>query len=147
MLILDTNVISELMRPVSDEAVIAWVGGQSGASLFTTTVTEAELRYGLALLPAGARRRQLLEAIERMIEDDFGARVLPFDRLAARAYGGIVAERRRLGRPIAQFDAQIAAIAQSRDAGVLTRNTRDFDDCGIEVVNPWSEGPVNPRGQ
>lgn len=139
MLILDTHVISELMRPAPDASVLAWVGGWPGASLFTTTVTEAELRYGLALLPSGARRRQLLEAFEHMIEDDFTARVLPFDRLAARAYAGIVAERRQAGRPIAQFDAQIAAIARSRDAGVVTRNLRDFVDCGIEVINPWSD--------
>lgn len=137
MLVLDTNVISELMRPVPDASVFDWVGRQPGASLFTTTVTEAELRYGLALLPKGARRQQLVEAFERMIEEDFTGRVMPFDRLAARAYAEIVAERRHAGRPIAQFDAQIAAIARSRDAGVVTRNVRDFSDAGLAVIDPW----------
>lgn len=137
MLVLDTNVISELMRPVPSASVFEWVGRQPGASLFTTTVTEAELRYGLVLLPKGERRRQLLEAFERMIEQDFAGRVLPFDRLAARAYAEIVADRRNAGRPIAQFDAQIAAIARSRDAGVVTRNVRDFSDCGFAVIDPW----------
>lgn len=137
MLVLDTNVISELMRPVPSASVFEWVGRQPGASLFITTVTEAELRYGLVLLPEGERRRQLLEAFERMIEQDFAGRVLPFDRLAARAYAEIVADRRNAGRPIAQFDAQIAAIARSRDAGVVTRNVRDFSDCGFAVIDPW----------
>ncbi|MCC5865680.1 MAG: type II toxin-antitoxin system VapC family toxin [Wenzhouxiangella sp.] len=138
MLVLDTNVISELMRPVPSASVFEWVGRQPGASLFTTTVTEAELRYGLVLLPKGGRRRQLLEAFERMIEQDFAGRVLPFDRLAVRAYAEIVADRRNTGRPIAQFDAQIAAIARSRDAGVVTRNVRDFSDAGLTVIDPWN---------
>jgi len=137
VLVLDTNVISELMRPKPDPSVVAWVGAQPGGSLFTTTVTEAELRYGLALLSAGTRRKRLIEAFDRMMAEDFAQRILSFDRHAARAYAEIVAGRRQSGRPIAQFDAQIAAIARSRDASVVTRNERDFSDCGIEVTNPW----------
>ncbi|QOC22771.1 type II toxin-antitoxin system VapC family toxin [Wenzhouxiangella sp. AB-CW3] len=141
MLVLDTNVISELMRPAPDRSVVAWVGEQPGGSLFTTTVTEAELRYGLALLSAGTRRKRLIDAFDRMMAEDFARRVLPFDRDAARAYADIVASRRLSGRPIAQFDAQTAAIACSRDAGVVTRNERDFSNCVIEVINPWSLNP------
>jgi len=137
VLVLDTNVISELMRPAPDPAVADWLGRHPGGSLFTTTVTEAELRYGLALLSAGARRKRLFAEFELMMTEDFAGRVLPFDRSAARAYADIVASRRRSGRPIAQFDAQIASIARSRDAGVVTRNDRDFSDCDIEVFNPW----------
>lgn len=137
MLVLDTNVLSELMRPVPEAAVVEWVARYPGGSLFTTTVTEAELRYGLSLLPAGARRRQLIAAFESMMAEDFDGRVLSFDRTAARVYADIMAGRRQLGRPMTQFDAQIASIARSRDAAVVTRNIRDFSDCGIEVFNPW----------
>lgn len=138
MLVLDTNVISELMRPVPDAAVVGWVGQRPGGSLFTTTVTEAELRFGLALLPAGTRRKRLFAAFETMMTEDFAGRVLPFDQSAARIYAEIMADRRQSGRPMAQFDGQIAAIARSRDAGLVSRNDRDFIDCGIEVFNPWS---------
>ena len=141
MLVLDTNVICELMRPKPDASVVAWVGACPGGSLFTTTVTEAELRYGLALLPAGTRRQRLIDAFDHMMAEDFVRRILPFDRSAARAYADIVVGRRLSGHPIAQFDAQIAAIARSRDAGVVTRNERDFSDCGIDVINPWSLVP------
>lgn len=137
MLILDTNVVSELMRPESDASVIAWVAKRPASSLFLTTVTEAELRYGMALLPPGRRKSRLTQALEGVLRDDFAQRILPFDRDAARTYAEIVSHRRQRGRPIAQFDAQIAAIARARDAGVATRNKNDFSDCGIEVLNPW----------
>ena len=137
MHILDTNVISELMRPEPDGRVIGWVSEQPGGSLFTTAVSEAELRYGMALLPPGQRRGLLMEALNQMMEEDFSGRILPFDRSAARAYADIVATRRQRGRPITQFDAQIAAIARSRDAGMVTRNDRDLGDCGLAVFNPW----------
>lgn len=139
MLILDTNVVSELMRPESDARVIAWLAARPASGLFLTTVTEAELRYGMALLPPGRRRSRLTQALENMLRDDFAQRILPFDRDAARDYARIVAHRRQIGRPIAQFDAQIAAIARARDAGVATRNQADFSDCGIEVLNPWGD--------
>ncbi len=139
MLILDTNVISELMRPRPDPAVQAWISAQAGASQFITTITEAELRYGVALLPAGKRRDGLSDLLAQMFSQEFDDRVLPFDRDAAAAYAPIVATRQKNGKPIAQFDAQIAAIAASRGAAVVTRNASDFQGCGIEVINPWRE--------
>lgn len=137
MLILDTNVVSELMRPEPDARVIAWMAAYPATSLFLTTVTEAELRYGMTVLPPGRRRSRLTESLESMLRDDFAQRILSFDRDAARDYAGIVAHRRQIGRPIAQFDAQIAAIACARNAGVATRNQADFSNCGIEAINPW----------
>ncbi len=107
------------------------------ASLYISAVTEAELRFGLALLPEGRRRDQLAEAIEGMLAADFSGRILPFDSAAASVYARIAADRRRSGRPIAQFDAQIAAIASSRSAALATRNMADFVDCGVSLVDPW----------
>ena len=137
MWILDTNVVSELMRPEPEPRVMKWLGARPGGSLFLTSVVEAELRYGLALLPAGRRRTDLTGALEDMLDQDFAERILPFDRSAARIYAEIVSSRRKQGRPMSHFDGQIAAIAQSRDAGVVTRNENDFADCDIEVINPW----------
>ena len=133
MFILDTNVVSELMRPAPDPAVASWVAERATSGLFLTSVTEAELRFGLA----GKRRDGLAKGLERMLETGFANRVLPFDSGAARAYAGIAAARRRQGRPIAQADCQIAAIARSRSMAVATRNVRDFEDMGIEIFNPW----------
>ena len=138
MILLDTNVISELMRPAPSLAVDEWLRGQPAASLFISAITEAELRYGLALLPAGRRQRDLLLQMEAMLAEDFSDRILPFDSSAAVAYSQIAAGRRSAGRPIAQADAQIAAIAASRGATVATRNITDFQGCGITVLNPWS---------
>lgn len=137
MILLDTNVLSELMRPAPSAAVIAWIGGQSAASLFLSAITEAELRYGLALLPNGQRQRRLLDQVEAMLAEDFAGRILPFDRPAAAAYARIAAGRRLSGRPISQADAQIAAVALSRGAAVATRNVADFLECGVEVIDPW----------
>lgn len=137
MLILDTNVVSELMRPAPDPAIASWVAERATSSLFLTAVTEAELRYGLAVMPPGKRRDGLATGLERMLKTGFANRVLPFDSGAARAYAGIAAARRRGGRPIAQADCQIAAIAQARGMAVATRNVRHFKDMGIEILNPW----------
>ena len=137
MIVLDTNVLSELMRPAPSEAVLRWVGGQPAASLFTTTVTQAEILFGLALLPEGRRRSDLLMAAEQMFVEDFAGRVLPFDAMAATAFAPIAAGRRQKGRPTGAFDAQIAAIASSRGAALATRNVADFMDCGLPIVNPW----------
>ncbi len=140
MIVLDTNVVSELMRPSPAASVVDWVAQQAATTLYFSTISEAELRYGVEVLPAGQRRAGLLAAIEEMLREDFAGRVLPFDSDAARAYAVIAAGRRDAGRPISQADCQIAAIAQSRGAGVATRNAGDFEDCGVEVVNPWANG-------
>jgi hypothetical protein len=137
MILLDTNILSELMRPAPEAAVEQWLADQPAASVFISAITEAELRYGLALLPPGKRRSALAAGIEDMLGKDFSGRILPFDSPAAVAFAEIAAERRQAGRPIAQADAQIAAIARSRGAALATRNVSDFEGCGIEIVNPW----------
>lgn len=137
MIVLDTNVLSELLRATADPAVVRWTARQPVDSLFTTTVTQAEMLYGVQLLPAGLRRQQLEEAVETLFAEDFARRVLPFDGDAALAYARIAAERKRTGRPMSQFDAQIAAIAQSRGSHLATRNVDDFAGCGLCLVNPW----------
>lgn len=139
MIILDTNVLSELLRPTPAPQVEAWLAAQNGASVYFTAVGEAELRHGVAMLPAGRRRDALSQAIEGMLDEDFRDRILPFDREAARAYAAIAAERRAAGRPISQFDCQIAAIARAQGASVATRNTGDYEGCGVELIDPWTE--------
>ena len=114
-----------------------WLAAQPPASLFTTSITQAEVLFGIALLPAGARRDDLEEAVTAMFDEDFGGRVLPFDGAAAYDYAVIASHRRQAGKPISQFDAQIAAIARSRGAAIATRNVSDFENCGIGVHNPW----------
>ena len=136
--LLDTNVVSELIRKAPDPAVEAWAAGHALENLFFSAVSEAELRYGAAILPAGRRRDSLVADIERMLSDAFDGRVLPFDSRAARAYADIAAMRRSAGRTVPSADCQIAAIARSRDMAVATRNVRDFEDIDIEIVNPWT---------
>jgi len=136
--LLDTNVLSELLRARPEDAVLAWFARQPADSLFVSAVTQAEMLLGARLLPAGKRRAQLERALKAMFNEDFGERVLPFDASAAAAYAEVVVTRRSAGRPISQFDAQIAAIALSRRASLATRNVADFDGCGLTVSNPWS---------
>ena len=140
MIVVDTNVVSELMLPVPAEAVFQWAFTREVTTLYVTTVSEAELRYGVALLPMGRRRERLLATVETMFREEFAGRVLPFDRQAARAYAEIASARRTAGRGIDQADCQIAAIARSVGASVATRNVRDFEECGIDVINPWDAG-------
>lgn len=137
MIVLDTNIVSELMKSAPAAAVAAWIADQPATSLYTTSVTQAEILHGIMLLPSGKRRSALEAAAEAMFEADFGGRVLPFASEAARAYAQIAAQRRRSGRPISQFDAQIAAIASASRASVATRNVADYEGCGIKVLNPW----------
>lgn len=138
MIILDTNVISELLRPKADGAVEAWLADQPPASIFTSTITEAEILYGVRLLPDGKRKAELLAAIQPIFAEDFAGRVLAFDEEAGDAYATLAVARRQAGRPISQFDAQIAAIATSRGAAVATRNVSDFGDIGLVLINPWA---------
>ena len=138
MIILDTNVISELMRPKPSAQVATWIAQQPGTELFTTSISEAEIFYGIELLDRGKRREGLLAAAEAMFSEDFAGRVFVFDSDAARVFAKIGAARRALGRPISHADAQIAALAQVRGAKLATRNVDDFDGCGIKVVDPWT---------
>ena len=138
MVVLDTNVVSELMRPAPDPTVEAWVTGRAAATLFFSAVGEAELLYGVAIMSAGQRRDALASEIEAMLREDFAGRVLPFDSEAARAYAEIAAARRADGRPVSQADVQIASIACSRGMAVATRNVRDFADMGIDIIDPWA---------
>lgn len=138
MIVLDTNVLSELLRPAPNAAVLAWLADQPRAALFTTTVIRAEILYGVRLLPEGARKQALLGATRAIFDEDFAGQVLSFDSDAADAYAEIAASRRSAGKPISQFDAMIAAVARSRGASLATRNVKDFVGCGIEVIDPWS---------
>ena len=139
MIILDTNVISELLKPSPAPQVEAWLSALDGTEVYFTAIGEAELRHGVAIMPESRRRAALSEAIEGMLNEDFHDRILPFDRAAARAYASIAADRRAAGRPISQFDCQICAIASANDAAIATRNTGDFRGCGVVVINPWNE--------
>lgn len=138
MIILDSNVLSELMRPKPSPAVAAWVTKQPATELFTTSITEAEIFYGIELLAKGKRREGLLAAAEAVFTEDLAGRVFGFESDAARAFSRIAARRRALGRPISHADAQIAAIAQVRRAKLATRNGADFEDCDVDVVDPWN---------
>jgi toxin FitB len=138
MIIIDTNVISELLRPIPEPAVEAWLGEQDGLSIYLTAISEAELRYGVAVMSSGKRHDGLGVAIDRILRDDMAGRILSFDSAAARAYADIAATRRTAGKPISQADCQIAAIARAHNAPVATRNTPDFEGCGIDLINPWT---------
>jgi len=138
VIVLDTNVVSELMRAAPLERVARWIAGQPPTSLCTTAVTQAEILLGVQLLPRGKRRDLLEDTATEIFEDDFEGRVFSFDGDAARAYARIVAARRRSGRPISEADAQIAAIARSLGFDLATRNVSDFQGCGIDLFDPWS---------
>jgi len=138
MIVLDTNVVSELMKPAPAGSVAEWVAAQPAASLFTTSITQAEILHGIMLLPSGRRRAAVEAAAEEMFKDEFGGRILPFGSDAAEPYARIAADRRRAGRPISQFDAQIAAIARSTGSALATRNVMDFEGCGVKLIDPWS---------
>lgn len=137
MIVLDTNVISEVMKPSPAPAVAAWMVRTDAAGFYTTAVTEAEILLGIAILPDGRRKQEIAEAAERVL-GLFARRILPFDGAAARAFAGIVAGRRHTGRPINNFDAQIAAITQAHGMALATRNVADFDGLDIAVIDPWS---------
>ncbi len=139
MFAIDTNVASELMRPEPTPAVAAWIAERDAQEMYLTAVTEAELRYGVAIMPLGKRRDALKGVMTHWLKHGFKEeRILPFDSAAARAYAEIAADRRLVGRPIGEADCQIAAICRSRGAVLVTRNVRDFSGTGVDIVDPWA---------
>jgi len=139
VIVVDTNVVSELMRPSPSPQVRAWVSAQAPGDLCTTAITVAEIRYGLERLPDGRRKDSLLTAATDVFAA-FSDYIQPFDAEAAIRYARIVAHRDHLGSPIDGFDAQIAAICRTRDAALATRNAKDFRETGITVIDPWQHG-------
>jgi toxin FitB len=138
VIILDTNVVSELMKPQPNAAVLDWLAGQSRDRLYTTSITKAEILYGVVRLPDGRRKADLAAEAQRMFRDDFPGPALAFDDAATPHYAEILGARGRAGRPMTTLDAQIAAIAAANGAVVATRNVSDFDGCGVEVIDPWA---------
>lgn len=138
MILLDTNVISAFIRPEPDQVVESWLDTQPAESMWTTSISVYELRFGVEILAFGRRRHALEEALTKALEEDFDGRVIPFDELAAHAAGRIGAARRLLGQTIEIRDVQIAGIAAARKASIATRNIRHFEGLGIALINPWS---------
>ncbi len=145
MILLDTNVLSELMRPTPNPVVLAWLDRYDKNNVFISAITEAEILRGIALLPDGKRRTGLAEIAETMFTEDFADCCLPFDSAAARRYAELTAHCHRIGRPISVEDAQIAAIALCHGLALATRNTRDFTAiAGLMLLNPWLIDPAVP---
>ena len=137
MIVLDTNVVSELMQKAPEPRVVSWVDRFSASDVLVTAVTAAELMYGVARLPEGRRKRELHIRVEELLTEDFEDQILPFDAPAATHYAEIVSSRERAGRPISMADAQIAAICRNWSAALATRNVDDFVDTGVDALNPW----------
>jgi predicted nucleic acid-binding protein len=138
MILLDTNVLSALMQSEPDPAVVAWLDSEPAESIWTTSITVFEIRFGLEILASGRRRRMLEDAFDRMLADDFEGRVIPFDEAAAQWAGRFAAVRRRAGHSIEIRDAQIAGTAAARKAAIATRNIRHFEELGPKLIDPWS---------
>jgi|ERR1700677_3155361 toxin FitB len=138
MIILDTNVLSELMRAKPSPRVVAWVAAQPATELFTTSITEAEIFYGIELLSQGKRREALLAAAEAMFAEDLAGRILGFESDAAQVFSTLAAGCRALGRLISHADAQIASIAKVRRARLATHDVGDFEDCDVDLIDPWN---------
>jgi len=136
VIVVDTNVTSELMKPAPSPAVVAWVHARNAADLYTTSITLAEIVYGIERLPGGRRKAQLKAAAQEVFSA-FSSQVLAFDAPAALEYATIVRGRELAGTPIDGFDAQIASICRAHDATLATRNVKDFDNTGIDVIDPW----------
>lgn len=141
MIILDTNILSEPLRPAPDRAVVDWLDAQDVESLYTTTISLAEMRYGIAALPAGKRRRRLGARFEEEVVPLLSERILAFDNRATTAYAHLRSDARRSGRAIGDFDALIAAIALSRDMTIATRDILPFTAVGVPVINPFDQAP------
>ena len=138
-LVLDTNVLSELMKPRTSAEVATWLEGQDPSTLYTTAITQAEILSGIAILPVGQKRNAIEAAALAMFADDFHGRVFAFDDLAAASYAEIFARRRGQGRPAATLDLWVAAIAHSRGAQIVTRDVSGFEGFGVIVINPWDQ--------
>lgn len=137
MILLDTNIISEMMKKNPTNKVITWIDRQEVTELFISTITIAEIAYGINALPKGVRRRSIEEAFFKTIDGAFKHRILSFDEAAAHIYGKIMGMRKSLGKPLSVLDGQIAAIALTQEATVATRNIRDFSDCELSLINPF----------
>jgi len=137
VILLDTNVVSEIMRPRPQPSVVDWLNRQSTDLLYISTITLAEIHYGLDLVPSGRRKAVLSDRFELFIQNGFTQRIVSFDELSARLYGELMGRRQKMGRPLSSLDGQIAAIARANKCGVATRNHRDFELCGLEIVNPF----------
>ncbi|MDZ7839320.1 MAG: type II toxin-antitoxin system VapC family toxin [Gammaproteobacteria bacterium] len=137
MILIDTNVVSEVMKVAPADAVVGWLNDQDSSSLFISTTSIGEIEYGLRILPDGKRRTHLRERFEHFIDQAFAMRIVPFDETAAVEYGDIMGLRKELGRPLSVPDGQIAAITRSRGYALATRNIRDFEDCGLALINPF----------
>ncbi|MBV6826322.1 type II toxin-antitoxin system VapC family toxin [Pseudomonas sp. PD9R] len=137
MIVLDTNVLSEFMRVEPDTQVLAWVDAQPAMKLAISAVTVAEILHGIARLPSGKRKQKLEAHVMAMFEEDFAGRILPFDVHAAVEYATLVAGCEAKGRAVSMADAQIAAVCRNHGAPIATRNVRDFEFSGLEVINPW----------
>lgn len=138
MILLDTNVLSELMRAKPDPQVLAWVDAQPSHELVICSITVAEILYGIARMPDGKRKRGLLDLATAMFEEDFAGNILPFDADAAVHYAEIAAESEAKGRVVDMADAQIAAIGRLHDAVIATRNVRHFESLGVALIDPWN---------
>lgn len=140
MFILDTNVVAELMKENPMPSVATWVNDQDASTLFLTTITLGEIRYGIRILPQGRRRRYLEAGFEKVVAEGFAGCILVFDEESARHYGEVMGLRKEAGRPLSILDGQIASIARANSFGVATRNVRDFLECGVDIVNPFEPG-------
>ena len=138
MIVLDTNVLSELMRATPAEAVLRWIDNQAAEELFITAITMSEILHGIERLPDGKRKHGLQSHALAMFEDDFAERILPFDADAALHYSKLVTTREKSGKPVGLADAQIAAICCARQTKLATRNVKDFDHTGVSIINPWT---------
>jgi predicted nucleic acid-binding protein len=137
MIIIDTNIVSELMKESPAGEVVSWMNDQEASELFLTTITLGEIGYGLEILLQGKRRLQLEQGFERVIAEAFMGRILAFDEEAARLYGVLMGRCKAIGRPLSILDGQIASIARARGCAVATRNVRDFVECGVDILNPF----------
>jgi toxin FitB len=138
MIVVDTNVVTELMKASPDQAAVSWMNHQDSSTLFLTTVTIGEIGYGLRVMPQGRRRLQLEQGFERILVEAFAGRILAFDEDAARQYAEVMGRRQEIGRQLSALDGQIASIARAKGLAVATRNVKDFVECGVEIINPFA---------